>query len=87
VSALLWSSQKAISWPTQREAAASGEASRIRKRDWLSACSIDGHRCGVADRLVSSRKTRNARRRYHALPSFCTTDCNAVAVGLSFAWL
>jgi hypothetical protein len=23
----------------------------------------------------------------HALPSFCTTDCNAVAIGLSFAWL
>jgi hypothetical protein len=70
---------------TQCDAAASGEASRIKKRDSPSARSIVGHRCGVAERLVSSRKTRSARRRYHGLPSFCTTDCSAAAIGLSLA--
>ena len=42
---------------------------------------------GVADKLVSSRNTRNARRRYQGLPSFCTADCSAAAIGLSLAWL
>ena len=72
---------------THGEAAASGEASTIRKREWPSACSIDGHRVGVADRLVSSRKTRSARRRYQGLPSRWITDCSAAAIGLSLAWL
>ena len=72
---------------TQGDAAASGEASRIRKRELPSACSIDGHRLGVADKLVSSRNTRSARRRYHGLPSRCITDCSAAAIGLSLAWL
>ena len=87
VSALLCSSQYATSLPTHGEAAASGEASSIRKRDCASACSIAGHRLGVAERLVSSRNTRSARRRYQGLPSFCTTDCSAAAIGLSLAWL
>ena len=72
---------------THCEAAASGEAIRIRNRDCASAYSIEGHRLGVADRLVSSRNTRSARRRYQGLPSFCTADCSAEAIGLSLAWL
>ena len=56
-------------------------------RDWASACSIEGHRLGVAARLVSSRKMRSARRRYQGLPSFCITDCSAAPTGLSLAWL
>jgi hypothetical protein len=30
---------------------------------------------------------RGARRWYQGLPSFCTTDCKAAAIGLSLAWL
>ena len=48
---------------------------------------LASHKLGVADRLVSSRKTRSARHRYQGLPSFCTTDCSAAAIGLSLAWL
>ena len=87
VSALLWSSQYEISLLTQGEAAASGEASRIRKRELPIACSMEGHRLGVAESEVSSRKTRSARRRYHGLPSRWITDCSAAAIGLSLAWL
>jgi len=72
---------------THGEAAASGEAIKIKNRDCPSACSIEGQRLGVADRLVSSRKIRSARRRYQGLPSLCTTDCSAAAIGLSLAWL
>ena len=87
VSGLLCASQYSISLPTHGDAAASGDASRMRKRDCASACSIEGQRCGVAERLVSSRNTRSARRRYQGLPSRCTTDCSAAAIGLSLAWL
>src|SRR5688572_1488174 len=87
VSALLLSSQKETSLFTHGDAAASGEASKIRNRELPSACSILGHRLGVADNEVSSRNTRSARRRYHGLPSRCITDCSAAATGLSLAWL
>src|SRR5687768_16346110 len=83
----LWASQYSTSLPIQGDREASGDASSIRYRDCESAVSIDGQSCCVADRLVSSRKTRNERRRYQGLPSFCTTDCNVAAIGLSFAWL
>ena len=46
-----------------------------------------GHKWGVAERLVSSRNSRNARRWYQGLPSFWIVDCSAAAMGLSFAWL
>jgi hypothetical protein len=48
---------------------------------------MEGHSDGVADKLVSSRKRRSARRRYQGLPNFCTADCSAEAIGLSLAWL
>jgi hypothetical protein len=72
---------------THLEAAASGEASSTKKRDSPSACSMEGHRWGVAERLVSSRNTRSARRLYQGLPRFCTADCGAAAMGLSLAGL
>src|SRR5688572_4308908 len=87
VSTLLLSSHQETSLLTHGEAAASGDAKTIRKRDCDSACSMDGHRVGVADNEVSSRKTRSARRRYQGLPSRCMTDCSAAAIGLSWAWL
>src|SRR5262249_15894976 len=87
VSADLCSSQKATSLATQGEAAASGDASTIRKREFASACSIDDQRPGVAESEVSSRKTRSTRRLNRGLPSRWIADCNADAIGLSLAWL
>ena len=55
--------------PVRRRRLRRGQQDQIARLP--SACSIDGHRLGVADRLVSSRKTRSARRRYHGLPSLC----------------
>ena len=87
VSVLLLASQYSTSLPTHGEAAASGDDSSKRYRDWDSACSIEGQSCGVAEREVSSRKTRKARRLYQGLPSLWITDCSAAATGLSLAWL
>jgi hypothetical protein len=50
---------------THGEAAASGEASRMKKRDADSARSMLGQSAGVAERLVWSRKTRSAFSLYH----------------------
>jgi hypothetical protein len=69
VSVFLCSSQWVTSLPTHIERAASVEARRMRKRDSASAASMVGQRCGVADRLVSSRKMRSARRLYQGFPS------------------
>src|SRR5262245_13592947 len=52
---------------------------RLDDRERLPQSGACSRRVGVADRLVSSRNTRNARRRYQGLPSFCTTDCSAAA--------
>src|SRR5215467_14420277 len=87
VSADLCSSQYATSLATQGEAAASGDASTMRKREFASACSIDDQRPGVAESEVSSRKTRSTRRLNKGLPSRWIADCKADAIGLSLAWL
>ncbi len=63
----LWARQNAISLPIQAERAASGEASSTKNVDAARPRSIEDHSAGVAARLVSSRKTRIARSRYHGL--------------------
>ena len=45
------------------------------------------HSDGDAARLVWSRKTRSARRRYHGLPSRCRPCCSRGARCPSAAWL
>jgi hypothetical protein len=55
----------------QGEAAASGEASRMKNWDASRAWQIDVHRCALTDSDVSSRKIRSARERYHGFANRC----------------
>jgi hypothetical protein len=64
---------------TQGDAAASGEASRMKNSLSSNALMIDGHNPGLADKLTSSRNTRTARGRYHGLASWCKALCKAGA--------
>jgi class 3 adenylate cyclase len=75
----LWRHQYVASCATHFERAASGEASRMKNLELASACSIEGHRPGFAERLASSRNTRSARRRYQGLVKRCSAVCSAGA--------
>jgi hypothetical protein len=72
---------------TQCDRAASGEPKRRKKRDPSSACMIVVQSSGVAERLVSSRNTRNARRLYHGFASDWRPRWIAGASRPSAAWL
>ena len=72
---------------TQGEAAASGEARRMKWREAASACSIEAQRWGLADNEASSRKTRSARARYQGLAKRCRPFCRDGASRPSPAWL
>lgn len=52
-----------------------------------SACSIESHSPGLADKLASSRNTRSARRRYQGLVKRCRASWSAGASRPSSAWL
>jgi hypothetical protein len=59
----------------------------MKNLELASACSIEGHRPGLADRLASSsRNTRSARRRYQGLVKRCSALCSRPLSGWSGAW-
>ena len=63
---------------THVDAAASGEAIRISQRDRLRAVSIDVQRPGFADRLASSRNTRDARSLFQGVANLPVAERAAV---------
>ena len=79
--------QCAISWFTHSDAAAAGEANRMKYSDASSASVIDCHSAGLTDSPVSSRKMRRAWRRLHGLASRCSPRCRDGASSPSAAWL
>jgi len=86
-SALRCSRHHSTSRSTHADAEDSGDANKTKYRDRSSARSIVGHNSGVAAKLVVSRNTRNARRRYHRLPNDPSAACSAGARRPSAAWL
>src|SRR4051812_12635998 len=70
----LHSSQSVTSLETHFDFPDSGDASKTKKREPINAFSIEGHRSGVAERLVSSRNTRDTLRRHHGFPNVWMTD-------------
>src|SRR4051794_29996565 len=67
-----WSSHHSISLRTQRDLAASGEASSTRKRVRASAPVSEPHKSGLALKLLSSLKTRTERGRHHGFANDST---------------
>jgi len=67
------------------ESAASGEAIRMNAPDCATAEAIRPHKSGAALRLLSSRNTRSARRRYHGLANTCSAFWTAAAKAMSAA--
>lgn len=63
----LWLNHVATSLSTQSDWAASGDDSRRKYSDAISAASILVHSEGSAERLVSSRNVLSARILFHGL--------------------
>jgi hypothetical protein len=80
-------SHQRTSFSTHGDAAALGDASRMNQRDCSRAASIVPQSSGVADRLVSSRKTRNARNCRPFRANACRARCRRGASCPSIAWL
>jgi hypothetical protein len=59
--------------------AASGDASKINQRDASSAARMLGHSPGLTARLLSSRNTSMARRRFHGFARCCRPRCKTGA--------
>ena len=83
--ALCWH-HAATSRSTHGELADGCDASSISHREPSNAVSIDDQRSGFADKLASSRKTRNARRLFHGLAKSCRPCCRLGASISSAEW-
>ena len=82
-----WRCQVSSSRCTQGDAAASGDARRMKYSDRPTADSMATDSGASGAKAVASRKMRSARRRYHAFVNLCSPFCSTVLSVASVFWL